>query len=301
MSKNKSVGALAAVMLLSTISLSACTTIGPGERGIKVTMGKMDKHLMTSGFVTYNPLMEDVHMVSVKQTTITGKASPLTADQQAIDINYNVLFSIPEDKVLTLFEKYNGNPFDSLVAPQIQEAFRQVVSQYKSDQATKNINIIRNQVLAMVQENLKGLVTVVDIPITHVELPEVLRKAIATKQVMEQQALQKVYELDKANREAQITVAQAKAQAESQLVQAQAAAKGNLATAEAEAKGIQLKNDAIKKSPQIIEYVKAQKWNGALPNFMFNGSGGESGKGLNTILQIIPPITQAPAGEQESK
>lgn len=282
------------------LSLSACTTIDPGERGIKVTLGKMDKTLMTSGFVTYNPLMEDVHKISVKQTTVSGKAAPLTADQQAIDINYNVLFSIPEDKVLILFEKYNGNPFDSLVAPQIQEAFRQVVSQYKSDQATKNINIIRNQVLAMVQDNLKGLVTVVDIPITHVELPEVLRKAIATKQVMEQQALQKVYELDKANREAQITVAQAKAQAESQLVQAQAEAKGKLAGAEAEARGIQLKNEAIKRSPQIIEYTRVKQWDGHLPNFMINGGGGD-GKGMNTLFQIIPPINQTPTATQEEE
>jgi regulator of protease activity HflC (stomatin/prohibitin superfamily) len=231
--------------------LTGCTVVEPGERAVKVTMGQMDRTLLNSGMQFYNPATDQVVRYSIKQETVSGQAVPLTADQQPITLQYKVLYNIPESEVLTLYEKYNGDPFNKLVDPQIQEAFRQVVSGYKADTATKSLNIIKNQVLAMTREAVKGLVNVVDIPITHVDLPEVLQQAIATKQVMEQQALQKSYELDKARREAQITIA----------------------NAEAQARSIQLQSDALSKSPALIEYEKVKKWDGKLPETVISGGG----------------------------
>lgn len=250
-----------AVLFCST-SLAACTIIEPGERAVKVSLGQMDRNLLNPGMQFYNPLTDRITEYSVKQDTKDGQADPLTADQQPINISYKVLYKIPDGEVLTLYEKYAGDPFDRLVAPQVQEAFRQVVSQYKADAATKNVNIIKNQVLEMVRGNVKGLVDVVDIPITHVGLPEVLQQAIAQKQVMEQQALQKSYELDKAKKEAEITVANAQAQA----------------------KSIQLQSEALQKSPTLIEYERVKKWDGVLPVTMVTS--GASGGGFGTMFQL---------------
>jgi prohibitin 2 len=237
------------VLLPLAALLAGCTVIDPGERGVRVSMGTMDKNLLNSGLQFYNPLTDQVVRYNIKQGTLEGQAVPLTADQQPITLTYKVLSNLPEGQILTLYEKYSGDPYSKLVDPQVQEAFRQVVSQYKADAATKNINEIKNKVLAMVRENVKGLVNVVDIPITHVDLPQVLQQAIAQKQVMEQQALQKGYELDKARREAEITVA----------------------NAEAQAKSIQLQSDALAKSPQLIEYEKVKRWDGKLPETMITG------------------------------
>ena len=215
-------------------------------------MGVMDKNLLVSGLQIYNPFIDTIVRYSIKQETVAGQAVPLTADQQPITLQYKVLYSVPEAQLLTLYEKYSGDPYAKLVDPQIQEAFRQVVSQYKADQATKNVNVIKNQVLVMAREQIKGLVNVVDIPITHVDLPEVLQQAIAQKQVMEQQALQKFYELDKAKKEAEITIANAQAQA----------------------KSIELQSLALQKSPTLIEYEKVKKWDGKMPETFIAGSAG---------------------------
>jgi regulator of protease activity HflC (stomatin/prohibitin superfamily) len=239
-----------AVLLPGFLSLTGCAVVDPGERGVKVSLGTMDKNLLNSGVQFYNPLTDQIARYTIKQETVAGQAVPLTADQQQITIQYKVLYSIPEGQILTLYEKYSGDPFSKLVDPQIQEAFRQVVSQYKADSATKSVNIIKNQVLVMVRENVKGLVNVVDIPITHVDLPEILQNAIAQKQVMEQQALQKSYELDKARKEAEITIA----------------------NAEAQARSIHLQSEALSKSPALIEYEKVKRWDGKLPQTVINGS-----------------------------
>lgn len=256
------------LLLAMSVSLSACAIIEPGQRGVKVTLGRMDRNLLGSGLQFYNPLTDTISQYTIKQDTKDGQADPLTADQQPISIQYKVLYRIPEGELLTLFEKYTGDPFEKLVAPQVQEAFRQVVSQYKADAATKNVNTIKNQVLAMVHDNVKDLVEVVDIPITHVGLPEVLQQAIAQKQVMEQQALQKSYELDKARKEAEITVTQAQAQS----------------------KSIELQTQALQKSPMFIEFERVKKWDGVLPTTMVAGGAGTGGFG--SFLQIHPAVRE---------
>lgn len=230
--------------LMATALLSGCATVNPGNRGIKVSMGKVENNVYQPGLVGLNPLCETVSEFSIQQTTLDGKCLPLTADQQQIVIDYKVMFQVPEGQLLNLYQNYNGNAYESLVAPQIQEAFRQVVSGYKADAVTRDLTEIKNKVLSMVQSNVKGLVLVNDIPITHIALPQVLTDAIAQKQVMEQQALQKKYELDKANKEAEITVANAKAQAES----------------------IRLQTEALAKSPQLVQYEAVKRWDGKLPN-----------------------------------
>lgn len=264
MNSRFSVGSIAIAILLS-----GCAVIEPGQRGVRVSLGKMDNNLLGSGLQVYNPATDRIVEYSVKQETKDGQADPLTADQQPITINYKVLYRIPEGQVLTLYEKYAGDPYDRLVAPQVQEAFRQVVSQYKADAATKNVNAIKNQVLTLVRDNVKGLVEVVDVPITHVGLPEVLQAAIAQKQVMEQQALQKSYELDKARKEAEITVAQA----------------------EAQAKSIQLQSEALQKSPTLIEWERVKKWDGVMPTTLITSGSGAGGFG--TMVQL-----QAPTGRR---
>lgn len=248
------------VLLAVSSLLTACTVVEPGQRGVKVSLGKLDRSLLTPGMQLYNPAIDRIVPYSIKQDTRDGQADPLTADQQPINIQYKVLYKIPEGQVLNLYELYAGDPFDRLVAPQVQEAFRQVVSQYKADAATRNVNTIKNQVLSMVKDNVKGLVEVVDIPITHVGLPEVLLQAISQKQVMEQQALQKSYELDKARKEAEITIAQAKS--------------------------IQLQSQALSKSPTLIEWERVKKWDGVLPTTMIT-SGTNSG-GFGTMIQLRP-------------
>jgi prohibitin 2 len=238
--------ALAAILLLT-----GCAVVEPGARGIKKSLGRVDAHLYQPGIVAYNPLTDAVAHMNIQQQTLEGECRPLTADQQQIVIKYRVQFRCPESQLMNLYQNYSGDPYSSLVDPQIQEAFRQVVANHKADIVTKELTVIKNQVLSSVRENVKGLVDVVDIPITHIDLPQVLQDAISQKQVMEQQSLQKQYELDKANKEAQITIANATALA----------------------KSIQMQSDALQKSPSLIEYEKVKKWNGVLPQTVLGASG----------------------------
>jgi hypothetical protein len=42
--------------------------------------------------------------------------------------------------------------------------------------------------------------------------------------------------------------------------------------AQAEAKKVQLINDQLAQSPQYVEYIKVQRWDGKLPVYMMGGT-----------------------------
>jgi regulator of protease activity HflC (stomatin/prohibitin superfamily) len=256
--------AIAVALIALTVTLTGCATIEPGERGVKVDMGVVDKHLITNGVTMYNPLTSSIYEYNVKQDTVTGEANPLTSDQQPISISYRVQYKIPEGQVLNLFENVKGDPYETLVVPQIQEAFRQVVSKYKADYVTANVNTVKDQVVAQVRNALNGQMTVIDIPITHVDLPKPLQIAIIEKQQMEMQAKKKAYELDRERKQAEITVTKAKAEAES----------------------TKLMTEALRQSPELVKFKmaeveleKAKKWNGQLPSTVMGGN-------ANTIFSL---------------
>jgi hypothetical protein len=83
-------------------------------------------------------------------------------------------------------------------------------------------------------------------------LTDELEQAIELKQIKEQEALAKEYELRKAKKDAEITVV----------------------NAEAEAKAVKIKGAALKTSPEVIELEIAKKWNGESPATVVVGKGG---------------------------
>jgi regulator of protease activity HflC (stomatin/prohibitin superfamily) len=106
-----------------------------------------------------------------------------------------------------------------------------------------------------------GLLTIVDFAITNIDLTDQLEKAIEDKQVKEQQALAKVYELQKAQKDAEIRIVNAKAEAEA----------------------IKITGDALAAAPKLIELELVKKWDGKAPQSVVTSQGGAN---------ILLPLTK---------
>lgn len=239
-----------------SLSLTGCAIIGPGERGIKQSFGKVDDNVLKPGLNTFNPFTESIHHMSIQQSTYFSKDpsnnlsdQPLTVNQLPIKMEYAVMVRYPENQLVDLYKNYNGDPFNSLIAPKVNESVREIVAQYQADEVSKKATEISAKILELARLKIGSLAYISDIPIQHFELPGAIQDAIKAKQVMQQQSLQKQYELDAAKKQAEITIA----------------------TAQAQAKSIQLQSEAFQKSPQLIEYEKAKRWDGKLPTTVING------------------------------
>ena len=226
--------------------------IPPGHRGVSITLGKVNQTVLAEGFAFKRPWIEKIIKVPIQQITVNGKTSCFSSDLQTVDISYSVLYRIPEDKVVELYQQFAGDPYNTLVDPRLQEAIKQVTAQFRAEDVVKNREKIKQTALLKLQQELAGLIDVRDVPITNIDLTDELEHAIELKQVTEQQALAKVYELQKAQRDAEITIVNAKAEAES----------------------VRIKGEALANSPRVVDLEIAKRWNGQSPQSVVVSEGG---------------------------
>jgi prohibitin 2 len=162
------------------------------------------------------------------------------------------MYKTPEGKVVEIYQQYAGDPYATLIEPRLQEAIKQVTALFKAEELVKNREKIKATVLEKIKKEMVGLLTIVDFAITNIDLTDQLEKAIEDKQVKEQQALAKVYELQKAQKDAEIRMVNAKAEAEA----------------------IRITGDALAAAPKLIELELVKKWDGRAPQSVVTSQGG---------------------------
>lgn len=244
--EGKAIGfiSLTALIVIGLIvSLTCFTIVDVGHRGVYVSMGSMSNDLLGEGFHLKAP-WATIHKVEVKQVTVVGTTQCFSKDLQTIKATYSCMYAIPQDKVLTLFQKYSGDPFDSLVKPRIEEAVKLAASTLTAEEIVKQREQVKTSALVEIKKQLEGLISVSDLPITNIDLTDMLEKAIEGKQVAEQKALAKEYELQAANKDAEISIAKAKGEAEA----------------------IRITGEALAKSPTVTLMEAVKKWDGHAPN-----------------------------------
>lgn len=238
---------------LILIFLFSCFhVVPPGHRGVSITFGKVDGRVRGEGITFKKPFMEQILDFSIRQRTVEGQAGAYSSDLQTVGVSFKALYRIPEDKVVELFQKYQGDPYLSLVEPRIQEELKQTTSLYRAEELVKSREKIKIDLLDKVKRAMGGMLILDDIPITNFDFTDELEKAIEQKTIREQEALAKQFELEKARRDAEITIV----------------------NAEAEARSVKIKGEALKASPEVIELEIAKRWNGVTPQSVVVGKGG---------------------------
>ncbi len=240
--------------ILAIALFSAFHIVPPGHRGVSVTFGKVSPHARSEGITLKVPFVQTIYDFSVKQNTIEGNAAAFSSDLQTVQVAFKALYRLPENRVVQLFQEFQGDPYATLVEPRIQEELKQTTAIYRAEELVKNREKIKNEVLEKVQQSVGDWVTINDLAITNFDFTDELERAIEQKTIREQEALAKNFELDKARKEAEITVV----------------------NAEAEARSVKIKGEALKSSPEVISLEIVKKWNGVTPQSVVTTGGGAS-------------------------
>ncbi len=244
-------GVMAVGLLVAALG-GLFAVVPPGHRGVSVTLGKVDPDVRLEGLAFKMPMIERIINIPVQQLTVNDKTSCFSSDLQTVSVNYSVLYRIPETRVVELFQQFAGDPYVTLIRPRIEESIKQVTALYRAEDLVKSRQKIKETVMERMRQELAGLIDIRDVPITNIDLSAEMEKAIEVKQVTEQQALAKEYELRKAEIEARITLVNAKAEAEA----------------------VKIKGDALKLSPLVIDLEIAKRWDGKTPQTVVVREGG---------------------------
>jgi len=124
------------VLVFAFIVVSATMTyvVEPGTRGIKVTLGKTTDQFLPEGFGFKTPFITTIVPVNVRQRTKAVLAECFSSDLQQVMVDLRVLYRVPEASVVQIYKQFAGDPFDSLIAPRVQEALKEVTALESAEQ-----------------------------------------------------------------------------------------------------------------------------------------------------------------------
>ncbi len=250
------IGGAILIFVVVIMAASGTYVVHPGYRGVQVTMGKVSRAFKPEGFGMKAPLITAIHPISIRQQTAEDKAECYSSDLQQIHIELRVLFRIPEGSVVKLFQEFYGDPFESLVAPRVHEALKEVTALQSAEQIVKNREQIKTRALEIARKKVGPLLVVEDIVIQNITLTKELEHAIEAKMVQEQEAAKSKYLQQRAQIEADTAVIQANGEAES----------------------IVIRGRALKENPAFVDLKIVDKWDGIAPLVI--------GGGDNLVFQL---------------
>ena len=239
----KLLGGAILIFCVIIMAASGSYVVKPGYRGVEVTMGSVSAAFKPEGFGLKTPFVTTINQVSIRQQTAEDKAECYSSDLQQITVDLKVLFRVPEASVVKLFQEYYGNPFESLVAPRVQEALKEVAALQSAEQIVKNREQIKTRSLEIARRKVGTLLVIEDIVIQNIALTRELEHAIEVKMVQEQEASKSKYFQQRVQIEADTAVIRAKGEAES----------------------IVIRGEALKTNPAFVELQIVDKWDGIAP------------------------------------
>lgn len=234
-----------AVVLLVLVIIGAASSyiIQPGTRGVKITLGKAADQFLPEGFGFRMPLVTEIVPVSIQQHTVPLQADCFSSDLQQLTVEVRVLYRIPEQSVVQIFRQYAGDPFDSLIAPRVQEALKEVTAALTADLIVKRRDQVKKSALTAARLKIGEILYVEDIVIRDIQLSKELEAAIEAKMVAEQEA-----------ERARFTQVQTKVEADTAVIRAQG-----------EARAIRVRGEALKLNPAFLRLQIVEKWDGKSP------------------------------------
>jgi prohibitin 2 len=260
------IGAGVLLFALVVASFSCTYLVQPGTRGIKVTLGKAADQFLPEGFGMKTPFITAVVPVNVKQRTRPVKADCFSSDLQQVLMDLRVMYRVPETSVVQIFKEFAGDPFDSLIAPRVQEAVKEVTALMTSEVIVKSREEIKQKTIASARNKIGTILSVEDIVIRNIDLSPELERAIEAKMVAEQQAVQ-----------ARFTQIQTQVEAETAIIRARG-----------EAEGIRVRGEALKQNPAFLNLQIVERWNGKSPLIV-------PAQGDSSASRLLLPVGNAQA------
>lgn len=262
-------GILAIIVVIGLFSIPY--TVGAGERAIVLTWGNPSMNAQGSGLHVKVPFAQSVVKMDVQTQKYEADASAASSDLQTVSTKIAVNYHLIPESVPVLYKNIGIGYREKIIQPAVQEIVKASTAKFTAEELITKRELVKEQIDIALRERLATSGIIMETTsITNFDFSAQFNAAIEQKVTAEQDALTQKNRLAQVEYEAQQLVATANGTATATILNAQA-----------EAKKVQLINDQLAQSPQYVEYIKVQRWDGKLPVMML---------GQATPLMQIPSL-----------
>lgn len=245
--------AAAGLMALVVLAFASCAahTVGPGERGIKVTLGNMEATSLVPGLYFVNPFVTHIHDMNVQIAKLDDKTAVYTRDVQTATVHYVLTYSLEPEKAYLVYQQVGEDWDTKLVGPVVNEQVKRVLGQYDAVDLIAKRNDAARLIESDITTTLKQRHVLVNgLQLTNIDYTPAFEKAVEAKVVAQQKAIEE----------------------QNRTVQIEQQAKQTVISATAEANSMQIRAHALESNPKLVEWEAVQKWDGHMPQYMMGGA-----------------------------
>ncbi len=224
-------------LLIVILFFGTFAFVGAGNVGVVTRFGAVNR-VVYPGVVLKIPLIEGVTAMDTRTQKDQVDASSASKDLQTVHSTIAVNYHLQGSQAVSVYQNIGSDYQDKVVAPALQETFKSITSQYTAEELITKRELLRQQAQDSLTKKLTRYYIIVDnFNIVNFDFSSDFNNAIEQKQVAQQN-------LEKAKIEAATALTQATGQANAQA---------------------ELKNSGSL-TPEYLEFLAIQKWNGTLPN-----------------------------------
>lgn len=273
-------GAVLLVVVVLLVWLWPLRTVPTGHRGV-ITVGGAIRGIEAEGFLLIWPWQRlSIFNIRAEEASVEN-AEGSTSDTQPVKVSLTVRYSIQTDKVAEVFEKYShdGN-LQSYVQTATQEVFKAVTAKYTAPDLIAKRAAVSSDIVTALRGKLAVYgAQVINVDMRNFAFSQDYMSAINQKVTQEQLRLAAENKVRTVEAEQKQKVAIAEAEATALKAQADGEAYAALKAATAQAEALKIQNAALSQSREVLELrrievekIKAEKWNGALPQNVYAGT-----------------------------
>lgn len=237
-------------LALISLALSACSVVGPGERGVRVSLGSVSSDPKEPGAYFWFPVLAGMAKVDVQLQKSEVDSSAASKDMQEIRAHVAVNWSVSPKDVVNTYKNIGDEAeiLGRIITPAVNEVMKAAAAKRTAEEVlTKRLEMKRDIDDGLKERLAKHGILLDDVSIVNLSFSPEFSKAIERKQIAEQEAQQSKYDAQKATQVANAEIERAKGQAESQrLVRASI-------------------------TPEILQQKAIEKWDGHFPQVLGSG------------------------------
>lgn len=257
----------ALVLLALVLLYGSWFTVDQGERGVHLRNGKIIG-TAEPGLGFKLPLFDTIVKISTQTHTVSYQAlQAYSRDQQPAVLRVSVTFSVPPSQVEDVYANFKS--VDAMVARlvdrQVPTQVENIFGRYTAISVVQERTKFVLETTEAIRNAIRGPIEISSVQIENIDFSDAYERSVEDRMRAEVEVQTQRQNLEKERVNAQIAVTRAQAEADSQLARAKAEAEAIRIRGEAEASAIKSRADALAKNQNLVELIKAERWDGKLP------------------------------------
>ena len=286
-------------VVIIVVMFESVVVVQAGHRGVVLYVGAVENRVLGEGIHFIIPFAEQVVPLEVRTLKYVANATAASNDLQEVQSTIALNYHISPSQANIIYQQLGADYANRIIAPTIQESVKASVAKFNAEELITKRATAKAVIAATIANTLGARDIVVEtVFITDFQFSPAFASQIESKVVAFQKYLTE-----------QNNLLGVRVIANQTVVQAQAAARSNIAKANGESQAIKIISAQLKESPEYLQWLSINRWNGQLPYALASGGSDSSFGGfpffqlpkLPSKQQPLPPIKQQTAQQNVTR